>query len=122
LLRREFFYPSHPVFFCGTIRISTSINPRLGQYDQQQTQAPTADQQGTDPADQAIMQKIRKSIHGDKSLSTYGHNVKIITQNGTVTLSGPVKTLDDKNNIHAKAAAIAGEENIRDNLVAPPSN
>ena len=87
------------------------------------TQTPTADQQGMDPADRDITQKIRKSIHEDKSLSTYGHNIKIITQNGKVTLSGPVKTLDAKNSIHAKAAVIAGEENITDNLqVETPSH
>lgn len=34
--------------------------------------------------------KIRKAITADKTLSTYAHNVKIITLNGTVTLKGPV--------------------------------
>ena len=28
------------------------------------------------------MQKIRKAVMADKSLSTYGHNVKIISQHG----------------------------------------
>ena len=45
------------------------------------------------------------AIHEDKSLSTYAHNIKIITQDGKVTLKGPVRSEDEKNNIAAKAAA-----------------
>jgi len=85
--------------------------------------APTADQQSMSPADQAITQKIRKSIHDDDTLSTYAHNVKIITQNGKVTLRGPVKSEDEKANILAKAVAIAGADNVTNELeVAPTSN
>src|ERR1017187_7722381 len=42
--------------------------------------SPTADQQKTNPSDRAITQKIRKAVHDDTSLSTYAHNIKIITQ------------------------------------------
>ena len=42
------------------------------------------------------MRKIRRSVAGDKSLSTYGHNVKIISQHGKVTLKGPVNSDDEK--------------------------
>ena len=44
----------------------------------------------------------------DKSLSSYAHNVKIISQNGTVTLKGPVKSDDEKIAVIAKAVAVAG--------------
>jgi len=40
------------------------------------------------PSDRDITQQIRKSIVADKSLFTYAHNVKVITQNGMVTLKG----------------------------------
>src|ERR1700692_3355691 len=73
--------------------------------------SPTADQQKMNPADRAITQKIRKAIHEDQSLSTYAHNIKIISQDGKVTLRGPVRSEDEKNNIQTKAAAVAGEEN-----------
>jgi len=43
------------------------------------------------------MQKIRKAVMDDKSLSTSAHNVKIIAQDGKVTLKGPVKTDEEKN-------------------------
>ena len=52
--------------------------------------------------------QIRKSIMADKSLSTYAHNVKIITQNGTVTLKGPVRSDDEVKTIMAKATEVAG--------------
>jgi hypothetical protein len=37
------------------------------------------------------MQKIRKAVMDDKSLSSYAHNVKIISQDEKVTLKGPVR-------------------------------
>ena len=73
------------------------------------------------PADRAITQKIRKAVHEDKSLSTYAHNIKIITQDGKVTLRGPVRSEDEKSNLQAKAAEIAGQDNVTNQLeVAPP--
>ena len=63
-------------------------------------------------SDRSITQNIRKSIIGDKSLSTYAHNVKIITRNGKVTLRGPVRSADEKTNVEAKAAAVVGQDNV----------
>ena len=40
--------------------------------------------------DVAITRDIRRAIVADKNLSTYAHNVKVITQHGEVTLKGPV--------------------------------
>ena len=75
------------------------------------------------PADRALTKKIRSSIYQDKSLSTYAHNIKVITQNGAVTLKGPVRSDDEKANIEAKATAIAGAGNVTDQLtVAPPKS
>jgi osmotically-inducible protein OsmY len=83
--------------------------------------SPTADQQKMNPADRAITQKIRKAVHDDTSLSTYAHNIKIIAQDGKVTLRGPVRSEDEKNNLQAKAVAVAGRENVTNQLeVAPP--
>jgi osmotically-inducible protein OsmY len=83
--------------------------------------SPTADQQKMNPADRAITQKIRKAVHDDTSLSTYAHNIKIISQDGKVTLRGPVRSEDEKNNLQAKAVAVAGRENVINQLeVAPP--
>ena len=84
---------------------------------------PTADQQKMNPADRAITQKIRKAIHEDSTLSTYAHNIKIIAQDGKVTLKGPVRTEKEKADIEAKAAAIAGAANVTSEIeVAPPKS
>src|SRR5450432_1652003 len=82
---------------------------------------PTADQQKANPADRAITQKIRKAVHDDDSLSTYGHNIKIITQDGKVTLRGPVRSEDEKNNLQAKAVTVAGKANVINDLEIAPS-
>jgi hyperosmotically inducible periplasmic protein len=74
--------------------------------------SPTADQQKNNDSDRTITQKIRKSIMAEKSFSTDAHNVKIITQNGKVTLRGPVRSEDERNEIQAKAAAIVGEGSV----------
>ena len=83
--------------------------------------SPTADQQKVNPADRAITQKIRKAVHDDNSLSTYAHNIKIITQDGKVTLRGPVRSEDEKNNLQAKAVKVAGQENVTNQLEIAPS-
>jgi hyperosmotically inducible periplasmic protein len=83
--------------------------------------AVTADQQKINPADQSITKSIRSAIVQDKTLSTYAHNIKIITQDGKVTLKGPVRSDDEKANIEGKAAAVAGADNVMDQLtIAPP--
>lgn len=83
--------------------------------------SPTADDQKSNPADRAISQKIRKAIHEDKTLSTYAHNIKIITQDGKVTLRGPVRSQEEKENLEAKAISVAGPDNVTNQLeIAPP--
>lgn len=68
----------------------------------------TADQQKMNATDRELTKKIRRSIIADKSLSTYAHNIKIISQDGAVTLKGPVKPDDEKKNLMAKAIAVTG--------------
>jgi hyperosmotically inducible periplasmic protein len=69
---------------------------------------PTADQQSANKSDTDITRDIRRSIVSDKSLSTYAHNVKIITQNGAVTLKGPVNSDEEKQTVASKAAEVVG--------------
>ena len=54
--------------------------------------ATTADQQKENTSDREITQKIRRALMDDKTLSTYAHNVKVVAQDGQVTLKGPVRT------------------------------
>jgi hyperosmotically inducible protein len=78
--------------------------------------AVTADTQKNNQGDRYLTQQIRKAVIADKTLSTYGHNVKIISQEGTVTLKGPVKSEDERKNIVAKAEQIAGAGRVTDQL------
>jgi hyperosmotically inducible protein len=82
--------------------------------------ATTADQQKMNPVDQYITKQIRSSIMKDKSLSTYAHNIKIITQAGMVTLKGPVRSEDEKSAVEAKAQKIAGASNVTSELTVWP--
>lgn len=68
----------------------------------------TADQQSANKSDTEITRDIRRSITSDKSLSGYAHNIKIITQNGAVTLKGPVRSDEEKQTVASKAAEVVG--------------
>jgi osmotically-inducible protein OsmY len=94
-----------------TARDNTKVNER----DRNQNE-PTADQQKDNRSDRDITQQIRQSIMKDKSLSTYAHNVKIVTQDGQVTLKGPVRSEDEKKAIEAKAAEVAGNGKVTSEL------
>jgi hyperosmotically inducible protein len=83
--------------------------------------AVTADQQKMNPTDRNITKQIRSAIYKDKLLSMYAHNIKIISQDGKVTLKGPVRSEDEKANVEAKAAAVVGATNVTSQIeVAPP--
>ena len=83
--------------------------------------AVTADQQKETPSDREITQKIRRALMADKSLSTYAHTVKVISQNGQVTLKGPVRTADEKNTVEAKATEVAGAGRVTNQISIAPS-
>jgi len=80
----------------------------------------TADQQAMNKADRQLTQQIRKSVMDDKSLSTYAHNIKIVSQNGTVTLRGPVRSEEEKAAIEGKAKAVAGVSAVDNELTVAP--
>jgi hyperosmotically inducible periplasmic protein len=95
-------------------------NTKINQRDKNQAE-PTADQQKENPSDRQLAAQIRRAIVKDKSLSTYAHNVKIIVQNGSVTLRGPVKSDDEKQAIEAKAAqVVGGTDKINDQIQVAP--
>jgi hyperosmotically inducible protein len=96
-----------------------SDNTKTNQRDRSANE-PTADQQKDNRSDRDITQQIRQSIVKDKSLSTDAHNVKVITQNGQVTLKGPVQSEDEKRVIEAKAAEVAGENKVSSELNVKP--
>jgi hyperosmotically inducible periplasmic protein len=97
----------------------TTDNTKMNQADRSNNQ-PTADQQKDNRSDRERTQQVRQAIEHDKSLSTYAHNVKVISQNGTVTLRGPVRSDDEKRAIDAKATEVAGKDKVVDDLTVVP--
>ena len=82
-------------------------NTKINQRDRNQNE-PTADQQKENASDRVLAQQVRRALVKDKSLSTYAHNIKVIAQDGVVTLKGPVHSDQEKQAIEAKAAEAAG--------------
>jgi len=96
-------------------------NTKVNQGDQNKSNA-TADRQLENKSDREVAQQIRQAVMNDKSLSTYAHNVKIISQNGVVTLKGSVRTDDERRAIEKIAAAIVGQEKVTSQLEVKPKN
>jgi osmotically-inducible protein OsmY len=109
--------------FAGPIRQEqqpASDNTKTNQGDASKD-AKTADQQKINSADRETTKKIRAALMDDKDLSTYAHNIKIITRDGMVTLKGPVRSEDERMEIQSKAQQIAGASNVTNKLtIAPP--
>lgn len=82
----------------------------------------TADQQSQTEEDREITKKIRQAVVDVKELSTYAHNVKIITVDGMVTLKGPVRSEDEKRTIEELAGQIAGMDKIKSEIEIAPKN
>lgn len=80
----------------------------------------TADQQKNNSSDLETTRRIRRLIMNDKALSTYAHNVKVITRNGHVTLKGPVNSRKEKEVTAAKAIEVAGKGNVTDEIRVVP--
>jgi len=81
-------------------------NTGVNQRDVQPV-AVTATDQKENAADLKITQKIRQAVMADDSLSLTAKNSKIITQDGHVTLRGPVKSAAERNAIAAHANRVA---------------
>jgi len=90
-------------------------NTRVNQRDRNGGQS-TADQQKENASDREITRQIRRSITQDKGLSTYAKNIKVITQNGSVTLRGPVRSQEEKKSIENKANDVAGAGHVKSEL------
>jgi osmotically-inducible protein OsmY len=115
---------------CGTLMLAqdsteqsapASDNTKMNQRDRNPGE-PTADQQQNNRSDRDITQQVRKAIIADKTFSTYAHNIKVITQNGQVTLKGPVRSDDEKRAVEAKAASVAGDGKVTSELTVKPKS
>jgi hyperosmotically inducible periplasmic protein len=99
----------------GQDRDAAADNTRVNKADRDNAQ-PTADQAKNDKSDRDLEKNIRREVVKDKSLSSYGHNVKIVAQHGTVTLRGPVHSEEEKRAIEDHARKHAGEGHVNNEL------
>ena len=82
----------------------------------------TSGDQSNSSADLKITQAIRQALVKDGELSMTAKNIKIITDNGQVTLRGPVKNAQEKAKIDQLARSAAGGAKIDDQLDVKGSN
>ena len=94
----------------GVDRDNSAINKRDAELP---TKTPL--DQRENQSDINITAEIRKRVV-DTQMSTNAQNVKIITQDGKVTLRGPVKTNDEKKRIEEIAWSVAGETKVDSQL------
>ena len=90
---------------------NTAINER-----DRSGETETSGDQSNSSADLKITQAIRQALVKDSELSTTAKNIKVITNNGQVTLRGPVKNAQEKAKISQLARSAAGGAHI-DNQV-----
>ena len=91
-------------------RTNTGVNVR-----DQNDSAITPLNQNENQADIKITADIRSKVV-DTEMSVGAQNVKIITQDGKVTLQGPVQTADEKTQIEDIARDVAGKDNVDSQL------
>src|SRR5678815_3244984 len=82
----------------------------------------TSGDQSNSSADLKTTQAIRQALMKDSELSTTAKNIKIITNNGQVTLRGPVKNAQEKAKIDQLARSAAGGAQIDNQLDVKGSN
>jgi hyperosmotically inducible periplasmic protein len=110
-----------PLFAQNPPKPTPPDNTNVNKRDRNSAQ-PTAGQQKENRSDLEITRQIRRSLTQDKSLSTYAKNVKVITQNGNVTLRGPVRSEEEKKSVEAKANDVAGADHVKNEIeIAKPA-
>ncbi len=91
-------------------RDNTAVNVR-----DRDASAKTPIDQNENKRDVGITADIRKQVV-DTKMSVNAQNVKIITQDGKVTLRGPVKSVEEKKKIEEIATGVAGAGNVDSQL------
>ena len=106
-------YRVEPYF---TTNVTTQADNTARNVRDRDERAVTPLDQGNSKADVATTAQIRKEIIAGKDMSVNARNVKIITNQGRVTLRGPVNTAEEKRLIGEIANRIALSENVNNQL------
>jgi osmotically-inducible protein OsmY len=84
------------------------------------TQTPQKQTTGVD--DRELVAAVRRAVVDDKSLSTSAHNVKIVANNGVVTLRGPVRSNDERAKVEKLAQQVTGVSSVENQLDIKTAN
>jgi osmotically-inducible protein OsmY len=95
-------------------------NSKVNKADRASAQ-PTAQDQPQNKPDRELTAAVRKAIVSDKALSTYAHNVKVVAQNGTVTLRGPVRSDEEKAKVAQLAQSVPNVQALDNRMTVTPS-
>ena len=95
-------------------RDNTEVNVR-----DRDSESKTAIDQNENAADIEITASIRSKVV-DTEMSVAAQNVKIITQDGKVTLRGPVRSDEEKKSVEDIAKGVAGSDNVDSQLEVDP--
>ena len=107
-----------PYAFAGKVASIAAVpvdNSKKNERDVQGGPLTPEDQSNT-KADTELIAKIRQAVVNDSALSINAQNVKIISNNGMVTLRGPVENQEEKDSIAGKALQIAGAGKVVNQL------
>ena len=100
----------------ATASDATAADNTKQNSSEQNKNTETAEKQSNSKDDLALTQKIRQAVMKDGSLSMNAKNVKIIAQDGKITLKGPVDSQQEKDTIGAAAGEIAGKDKVDNQL------
>ena len=80
----------------------------------------TADDQDLSGDDIRVLAKVRQEIVANDRISVNGHNVKVIMQEGSLFLRGPVETVKERNLIEETASRVASGYKVINELEVAP--
>src|SRR5271155_1035431 len=100
----------------ATASNSTEADNTKENSSEQNKNTETAERQSNSKDDLALTQKVRQAVMKDGFLSINAKNVKIIAQDGKITLKGPVDSQQEKDTIGIEAGNIAGKDKVDNQL------
>ena len=94
---------------------SEADNTRMNRRDRNDATKTPTDQSNRSAAVDLVAQ-VRKAIVHDDSLSAKAHNIKVVANNGVVTLRGPVASADEKARVEKDVAGVSGVSRVDNQL------
>jgi osmotically-inducible protein OsmY len=90
-------------------------NTRLNRRDRSGTSV-TPTKQSNESSAVDLVARVRKAIVDDDGLSVKAHNVKVVANNGVVTLRGPVASEQEKAQVQKDVASVHGVDRVDNQL------